>query len=234
MKKLFLLIVFGLLFPLLLLWGFQFDDTISTEDRLYADSLMQSCNLLVSDLKPEDFDAQLKQISEVQACVLTYMKMKKDIPMNHTRNVRDLYEMKHGLCFDLSYVMEKILRVKGYEIRHVALYHKRGRNSLSTFFSSKVRSHAICEVKTAKGWMIIDSVSPFIGLRNEKDPLDMKQINDLAISGKLNPNEFNHLHRFYTEDNLFVYGLYSRHGRFYAPYNFIPDYRFYQLFYNFI
>jgi hypothetical protein len=27
----------------------------------------------------------------------------------------------------------------------------------------------------------------------------------------------------YTEPFTFVYGLYSRHGKFYPPYNFIPD-----------
>lgn len=234
MKKIFLLLTTGFVFGLALLWGFQFDAALTIEDRQYADSLLQSCRLLISDPKPADFDAQLKQISEIQICVLSFMKIKKDIPMNHTRNIRDLFELKHGLCYDLSYVMEKIFRLKGYEIRHVALYHKQGRTSLGTFLSSKVRSHAICEVRTAKGWMIVDSVSPFLGLRNDKEPIDMEQINMLATSGKLNPNEFNHLHQFYTEDNLFIYGLYSRHGRFYPPYNFIPDYQFRQLFYNFL
>ncbi len=233
MKKVFFLLSFSFLFLLLLLWSFEFNDEITSEDRIYADSLLLGCGLDLRNPAPADFSKQIQQISEVQKCVIQYLKAGEGIPMNHSRNVRDLFRGKNGLCYDLSYTMEKIFRMKGYQIRHAALYHKKGKNSISTFFSSSVSSHAICEVKTAKGWMIVDSVFPFLGLRNN-EPVDIETLNQMVVNGTLNTSEFNNFSDFYMEDNLYIYGLYSRHGRFFSPYNFIPDYQFQQLLYNFI
>lgn len=231
MKK--TLLIAALCTPFLLLRMCQFNSEISSEDLIYADSLLLECDLNLSDPIPSDFDAQIKQITELQRCVIRAAAVQEEIPKNHTRNLKDLFKLRQGLCYDLCYAIEKLLRIKGYEIRHVSIYHKQGRGSLRTVLSPSSGSHAFCEVKTSKGWMIVDSSTPFIGLHNDKEPMDIQTINNMYLNGKLNPNEFNYLHELFMQDNFYIYGLYSRHGHFYPPYNFIPDYQFCQLFYNF-
>ena len=55
------------------------------------------------------------------------------------------------------------------------------------------------------------------------NPLSINKIqhdieNSFYINWKKPPSDEIYLHSF-----IYVYGLYSRHGRFYPPYNFIPD-----------
>lgn len=232
MKKILLVLFAAFVLANLAAWGLQINDTITEEDRAYTDSLMQECKLPFPQTKAATFDLQVEQIRAIQHCVLQHSMKYKDIPMFHTRNLRDFYEAKHGFCFDMSYAMEKILRQYGYEIRHASIYQTGGRNFLLALGSTQTRSHALCEVLTEKGWMIVDSLIPFLGLRNEQAPYDLKSLRQLVASGKFNPNEFEETLDIYTKDYVVVYGLYSRHGKFYPPYNFVPDFQYRQLWYN--
>jgi hypothetical protein len=48
-----------------------------------------------------------------------------------------------------------------------------------------------------------------------------------AIQWEVRPPSDTYLHHF-----VFTYGLYARHGRFYPPYNFIPDVNYGELLQN--
>ena len=81
--------------------------------------------------------------------------------------------------------------------------------------------------------MIIDSNVPFYAQDVNGVIFNYKQLADEQKTPNWRLQLDNGLAHFYTPNVVFVYGLYSRHGGFYPPYNFIPDYNFRELFYNF-
>ena len=83
-------------------------------------------------------------------------------------------------------------------------------------------SHALTEVETSRGWMIVDSRTRWAGLTSDGQPLDLAAI-------RQNPRRKWHvtvkaeLPEIYRAPYTWLYGVYSRHGRFFPPYNAIPD-----------
>ena len=79
----------------------------------------------------------------------------------------------------------------------------------------------------------MDSNAPFYAMDTEGNIFSYEQL----VKESETPNWLlpigDDLDHFYTPEVIFVYGLYSRHGRFYPPYNAIPDYNIRELFYNF-
>ena len=129
----------------------------------------------------------------------------------------------HGLCFDRSRAIETILRLQGMRTRHAAIYSTRATGSaLRSLATPGVDSHAITEVMTRRGWMIVDSNSRWIGLTNANQPLDLARLRDRP-GGPWHPSVRVQLPEIYRAPYTWVYGLYSRHGRFYPPYNPVPD-----------
>lgn len=78
-------------------------------------------------------------------------------------------------------------------------------------YDNQDNSHALTEAKTAEGWVMVDSNTRWIG--------------PPAISSQLPP-------AILARPHALIYGLYSRHGRFYWPYLPIPDVNWRELLYN--
>ena len=79
---------------------------------------------------------------------------------------------------------------------------------------------------------MIDSNDPWISLDKNKQPLSIEAIQLAAnhhrsISWDTIPPT-----SIYLEPFAIFYGLYSRHGRFYPPYNAIPDVNYAELIQN--
>ena len=97
------------------------------------------------------------------------------------------------------------------------------RSSIKSLITPKTKSHAALEVLTKKGWLVVDTNSPWVAIDVHNNPLSIKKIqqsvdNSVYIEWKKPP-----LDDIYIKSFVAVYGLYSRHGKFYPPYNFIPD-----------
>lgn len=146
---------------------------------------------------------------------------------------RDVFEAGKGLCYDRSRVLEKIYRAAGFETRHVALYSTAETGSaLAALLTPGVSSHAVTEVRTRAGWLVVDSNAAWVSTDAADRPLDMtatqaSAARDARIEWREPPPT-----SIYIEPFTFVYGLYSRHGQFYAPYNFIPDVHYGELLHN--
>ncbi|MCB0447863.1 MAG: hypothetical protein KDD03_10190, partial [Gelidibacter sp.] len=184
-------------------------------------------NTLASQLSYEE---QVNLIKSVQFNVLHTSPSGDGIPMDHERRPKDLYESGQGLCFDRSFVMELIFQHLGFETRHVCLF--KDCPEKSTFIeltSENTENHAISEIKTKKGWLIVDSNDEWVGIDDHNAPISMDKISNSIsnIAWKTKPPGY-----FYTNKNHYIYGLYSRHGRFYKPYDFIPDYNINELLSN--
>ncbi len=74
---------------------------------------------------------------------------------------------------------------------------------------------------------MVDPDTPWIALVNNEQPSGIREVSkhtdrlqEITWSDVLNSTS---LDEIYHNPFVYVYGLYSRHGEFYPPYNCIPD-----------
>ena len=98
-------------------------------------------------------------------------------------------------------LIEKMLRFRG----------------LQTLLDPQSDSHAVTEVRTAAGWLVVDSNEAWLSIDRSGQPQPMTAVQEAAHTWQ------RPLPAFYRQPFICVYGLYSRHGRFYPPCNPVPD-----------
>ncbi len=131
-------------------------------------------------------------------------------------------------------MIEKILRHFGFETRHVSIYSKEESDwAIVSILTPGVSSHAVTEVLTKKGRLLVDSNAPWISVDTDRQPIPVDTIQSISedkrsINWPKKPPS-----KLYLNPFTFVYGLYSRHGKFYPPYNFIPDINYREFIQNF-
>ena len=197
------------------------DNSLTEEDIRYIPQY-----LIDVDPLPQDptYTEQLSFIVSVQDSVLDMAPRNVALPLFEKREPKELYEQKIGLCFDRSRVIEKILRYSGFKTRHVFILSMEKTGSvIKSLIYPRTSSHAVTEVLTKNGWLVVDSNTPWISTDTNNHPLSIEYI-------QLHTENSNHINwrmepplKIYVKPFVFIYGLYSRHGYFYPPYNFIPD-----------
>ncbi len=207
------------------------DNSLSEDDMYFIPIYLN--NVAPLPEKPTYMD-ELEYIIAVQRSVLDAAPNGDGLPFNQKREPKELYEAKTGLCFDRSRVIEKILRYSGFNTRHVSIYSKGEEvfSALKALITPSISSHAITEVLTRNGWLIVDSNALWISIDTNKQPISIASIqsnveNSIPINWGIEPPTDIYVYPF-----TFIYGLYSRHGKFYPPYNFIPDIHYGELFQN--
>lgn len=215
---------------------FNVDRTLTDEDRKYIKLYLPNTPEGIAHTLP--FEEQIRLIERAQQAVHQRTTGWVGIPEGQPREPKQLYLGRTGLCYDRSRVLEKIFTYLGFPNRHLALFMREsGMHSYETLLFHHVPSHAISEVKTTKGWLMVDSNRLWISLDDNYQPISMPQMQIRYKRGeKINwaqsPDKGDDT--FYNSRCIALYGLYSRHGRFYPPYAAgVPDYRVRGLFYNF-
>lgn len=210
---------------------------VTVEDRDYASRILTAAGYpghaeAYGDLN--GFDGQVRAALAVQDAVLGATPKSEGLPLGQAREPHDVFEAQRGLCFDRSRVIEKILGHLGLETRHLSVFStKDGRSKLAAMLGDTTKSHAVSEVRTARGWMLVDSNARWIGLDASRRPVDAASLRNAAIAGgPWAPESTAKLNHIFTGPFTFVIGLYSRHGRFYWPYTPVPDYNLGQLVQN--
>lgn len=205
------------------------DNALSAEDRTYIPLYLSK----VEPLPPAPaYEDELRYIVAVQRAVLDAAPKNEGLPFDRTREPKDLYESGTGLCFDRSRVIEKVLSYSGFQTRHVSIFSTEKSFPLRALATPGVTSHAVTEVRTQRGWLVVDSNDPWTSVGRNGLPMPMERLHAGVREGiplswqKAPPNPI--LNGSYT----FVYGLYSRHGRFFPPFNFIPDVHYGELVQN--
>jgi len=106
---------------------------------------------------------QIDTIRRVQSLVIDRFPNQQGIPEHQPREPKDLVAAGGGLCFDRSRFIEKLLKFHGFETRHVfvVFLDSGGLSSDDGFWRAMTRrgtsSHALSEVRTSKGWMLVGS-----------------------------------------------------------------------------
>ena len=206
------------------------DNSISPIDKQYILKYLVEVRSLPEKSTYED---EVNFIISVQRAVLNVAPRNEGILFGQQREPEELYEAKTGLCFDRSRVIEKILRHSGFDVRHVFLLSKEDTGSaIKAIMTVGAPSHAVTEVLTKSGWLIVDSNAHWVSTDSEGRPISIDKIqfgveHSVPVQWGLEPPS-----PIYAKPVTFIYGLYSRHGYFYLPYNVVPDVNYDELLQN--
>jgi hypothetical protein len=180
-------------------------------------SVFRSIYQYEPELRTSDFYEQIKKIKQIQATVLDAVPMGAPVPEYQSREPADLIKNKTGLCYDRSRTLDKLYQWANLETRHVYilfLSHPVTGERLSplrAFFTFGTESHAVTEVKTARGWILVDSNEKWISLTRDGNPVPAGDVFERA-------SEFETLPRAFNVPYVAIRGMYSRRGQFYRPY----------------
>ena len=165
---------------------------------------------------PPDYKKQIELIRSIQAKGFAAAPYGKGIPDYQTREPVDLIQAAEGRCYDRSRTFDKALIYAGFKTRHVFLLYREGESFWSTLTRPGSRSHAVTEVKTTLGWLVVDSNLPWIAVTRAGVPVDANNVWKRL-------DEFDEVPEELSMPWWAVRGLFSRHGKLYPPYIPFPD-----------
>ena len=197
--------------------------SVTDDDEKYIKLLDAEISLLPRrNYAASSYQEQLEVISRVASYLDRETRNTKlqGIPEGMEREPKDWYSNRTGVCYDLARVTEKILRYHGFDVRHVAVYStKETGSALISFITRRNPSHAVLEVLTDRGWMLVDPSSGTVGVSQAGDPISARDVH----SRKDTVASSSRFHVIFAGPYFLVYGLYSRHGMLYPPFNVLPD-----------
>jgi hypothetical protein len=210
---------------------------VTDEDRFYGAQILERAGY---DAAPETFgdlnvfDNQIAAILAVQDAVLKATPIEKELAHGRSREPKDVLTEGMGICFDRSRTMEKILTSLGFENRHLAIYSTREHGTLRALMTPGTASHALTEVKTSKGWILVDSNARWIGLDPQRNVHSVDDIQNQDPFATVWATEVPEpvSWRLFNQPFTYVIGLYSRHGGFFPPVTPVPDVNYRQLLQN--
>lgn len=171
------------------------------------------------------YDRQLSHIRTVEHTLIHLTPNNDPIPLGQAREPRDLLAFGGGLCYDRSRTIEKLLRYLGFATRHASIYAMPpGTSALHSLMTPGIDSHAVTEVKTSRGWLIVSSVDNWVSEDSGGQPISLARMQEDASQG-VGKRMFRDGAPSFILAAPFTYviGLYSRHGRFYPPYDSVPN-----------
>lgn len=166
-----------------------------------------------------NYEQEIELIREIQSLILREAPGNEPIPEFSSREPLDLLRIKSGLCYDRSRTLDKIFSWYGFQTRHVfILFSKdpitgKSQSFWKVIFTKGANSHAVTEVKTSRGWVLVDSNSPWISAASNGEVLNSDLIYQYT-------DRFDSIPEYFKEPYWAIRGLYSRRGQFYRP--FIP------------
>jgi hypothetical protein len=134
-------------------------------------------------------------------------------------------------CYVRSRLIEKTLAMYGFEVRHLSLHRLRLPPPIG--YLQSVPSHSTSEVRTQRGFMVVDSNRPYIALDADGSPLDAIALRAALLDPARRAGLGEVSGDYFEGDYTVFYGLYSRHGGFYPPFVPVPDIEWAELRYNF-
>lgn len=204
------------------------------EDVAYIRAMMDESAGGQHSSSPASFEEELDLIFAVQDAVLNASPKSEPLPAGVLREPRQLYEAGHGWCFDRSRSIEKGLEYFGLTVRHISIFElsKTG-SALLSLLVPQTRSHALTEVRTLRGWVVVDSNRRWVAVDSAGDVWSIAELQEVANAGLAFP-EWSERIDVEMVDNFqspitYVFGLYSRHGQFFPPFTPLPDVNWWDL-----
>ena len=211
----------ALLVLMALLMANGVDTAVTDDDRVVIAGLEvdEQCRDI------DGFDAELKCVAAVQNSVFERFPSTKDAFQKGItgHRARDYAERGYGSCYDRATLIEQALRHYDFEVRRVALYERQDRPW--NYLKPGIRSHALSEVTTSRGDMVIESVEPMIGVDEDHDVYAIADVREGLHGGEIDDQTFgvDVPENFFDGDFVYAYGVYSRHGYFFEPHIPVPE-----------
>lgn len=168
------------------------------------------------------FDDEINVIRRAQAQVFKAAPDNVPIAEYSDREPMNLLKAKSGLCYDRSRTLDKALQWLGFQTRHVyILFADRGDSigvdQFLVHVLSRSQSHAVTEVKTSRGWLIVDSNDSWISLNRYSQPVPAGEVHDRR-------SEFDNPPDWTNTPFWAIRGMYSRRGQLYRPFLPFPEF----------
>lgn len=204
---------------------------VTAEDTLYITEIFTHHGLNIDEYRLKNtFGEQINSILAVQKTALETAPANGLIPLRTPREPRNFYESHAAYCGDRSRYMDKALQHLGFKTRFVTIMRDNpDQTMLQTLLKrggDDVRSHALVEVLTDKGWLVVDSRRQWISLAQDGQPVSLHDIQKNSLAHYTwDSQSASQEPWFLLAENFYIfYGLYSRHGLFYPPYiPYVPD-----------
>lgn len=214
--------------------GLSVDDSITEDDVRYQQIIVQEFKIGKYG-GDTTFSNQIERIRAIQNAIQAIAPLYRGIPIKQLRSIKQVYLAGYGACYDKSYVIEKMLRIDGFKVRHVSLYFdKQNDGFLKTFFRLGSPSHAVSEVLTTNGWVLVDPLVPYVGVTQNSKAVGIEEVRNRINEKSLTQVMPIEMQGNYSNPFYFLYGMYSRNGYLYPPYLPVPDYHIRQFMYNFL
>ena len=219
------LVVLALIFAMVIAFAWQHNvsTALSPYEASVANRLLASYAAVPPGGCDRDLATIVRCVHKAQDIVWDNVAPKGGIPMGYRRGIAELLKWKKGRCYDRSRAIEDLLVAMHLTVRHVSIYQD------SLFAGSDKYSHALTEVKTPQGWMVVGSLSKWVGLLPGGRPVSMSYIAQHGIAAFAPQPIRPRAKKILSGKFAYVYGLYSRHGKFYPPYDRVPDVNWNQL-----
>lgn len=218
--------IFLTLLLLIVLFTGSVDNAITESDKRAISQL----GPMIECAKTEDFKSELNCVQAVQNSIRNLIPDQTCPSITNDLRIEPESFIKrgYGCCYSRARFTEKALRFYGFKTRRVAI-HVDGPYGIPGTLMLKTASHATTEVLTSRGWMGVDSNEPFILITRSGQPLTFKNFKSHREELEQNPIP----ESFYQHEYTVVYGLYSRHGKFYGAPLPVPEFIFNELINNF-
>lgn len=170
-----------------------------------------------------NFDVELFKLNGAMAYFarITLDRKQVAIPQGEHRELEKWYEVKSGICSDVSRAAETFLIYLGFHVRHVSIYSmKHNSNPYAVAMTYRNPSHAVTEVLTSRGWMLFDPHFGRLYVDLKGNPIPVARMYEAIHGGDVAASD---AHVIFSDHYTLFYGLYSRHGLFYPPFVPVPD-----------
>ncbi|HEX2608441.1 MAG TPA: transglutaminase domain-containing protein [Flavisolibacter sp.] len=208
--------------PLTFLFWNNRSISLSASDQHYLQAFIKEWKITgKKDLVHKDFNSEIGLLKDLQQHILASISHKEIAP-ERFGNTAWYFQNRQGFCYDRAALLEKFCLLYGFPFRHAYLYYDSSgkRPDVFSLFKPKLSSHAMVEVKTCKGWMVMDTNSDLVGLSEKGEVVNLAQLRAELLSGSLRLQDSITCGAFFYKPGktnfAFVYGLYSRHGNFFS------------------
>src|SRR4030095_8574908 len=172
--------------PLILLFTCSSYPKLSRTDNEYIQRFAKDWNLAVSaESVHNNCESEFAFISKVQDSVVTNIAHEQ-IPSKYFGSVAYYYNNRKGFCYVRAVLMEKIFYYYGFHFRHAFIYFGNNRQQARTwdFFKRDLPSHALFEIKTKNGWMVVGTNENWLGIDQKNEVMDLS-----VLRSRLQKNE---------------------------------------------
>lgn len=207
---------------LMVIFSLGFITNVSTNVTMSDRSVFSTILGLEKPTGSLTYVQEIELIRSVQRLIFDRVPPGDPIPQFADREPEDLFKHKTGLCYDRSRTYDKVFSWLGFESRHIYILYTNHPvtgdeiSFIRALFTKGIDSHAVTEVKTSKGWVMVDSNNKWISIAANGLPINVDHLYEQEAQLPGMPKYFN-------KPYIAIRGLYSRRGQFYRPYIPFPE-----------